>query len=69
MKITKSQLREIIREELKESSIEPRNDHSSRKSTELDKLVKQFVNTIAKRYGYSASDAKFGITQSLKKIN
>ena len=58
MKITKSQLREIIREELKENS-----------STELDKLVKQFVVKIAKRYGYSTSDAKFGITQSLKKIN
>jgi hypothetical protein len=60
MKLTKSQLRELIREEIKSL-----NENSN---PELDKLVRSFVNRLSKKYGYSINDAIFAITQTLNKM-
>jgi len=57
MKLTKSQLKEIIREELLNEQINP----------QVTKAVDRFIKTMAKKYGYSDQDAVYAIMQVLTK--
>ena len=56
MKLTKSQLREIIREELNENN------------SDFDKKVKNFIKGMVKWTGLPEDDVKFQIMRSLKKL-
>jgi len=56
MKLTKSQLREIIREELNENN------------SDFDKKVKNFIKGMVKWSGNSEEDVKFQIIRSIKKL-
>jgi hypothetical protein len=57
MKLTKSQLKEIIREELLNEQINP----------QVTKAVDRFIKSMAKRYNYSDQDAVYAIMQVLNK--
>jgi hypothetical protein len=56
MKLTKSGLREIIREELNENN------------SEFDKKIKNFIKTMVKWTGLPEEDVKFQIIRSIKKL-
>jgi hypothetical protein len=57
----KSQLQQIIKEEVDLAMAEQVNP-------EMDRLVKSFVEGIAKRYQYGNQDALYAVFESLKRL-